>query len=240
MPIIKSGKNCQIPWGADIRGDVIMGDNCIIEDGVVLAYGTLTKLRKGYKKTATLTLGNNVHIRTGSVIYAGCKLGNYVHIAHNTILREFTEVGDHSSIGSLVMCEGYTKIGHHTTIHSQCHLTARMNIGNYAFFGPNVTTANDRKIRYHRPNVSMEDKGPTVEDGAIIGAGASLMPYVKVGKGAFVAMGALVTKSVEPFSLVMGIPAKHARWVTHEEVIEQLQADYTRHLAKVCEWADSR
>ena len=225
------GKNCDIAEDVALY-NVEMGDNCIIEKGVILGYGALTKLRKGYERSAIVKIGNNTHIRTGTVIYAGCKLGNHVHIAHNTILREFTEVGDYSSIGSLVMCEGYTKIGHHTTIHSQCHITARMNIGNYVFFGPNVTTANDRKIRYYRPDITLEDKGPTVGNGAIIGAGAALMPYVEIGKGAFVAMGALVTKDVPEFMLVMGIPAKQVRHVNDEEVIEELKADYAIFIEK--------
>lgn len=233
MPIVKMGNNCQIPWGIDIPNDVEMGDNCIIEDGVTLGYGTLTKLREGYKQDARVILGNNVHIRTGTVIYVGCKLGNNVHIAHHTVLREFTEIGDYSSIGSLVMCEGYTKIGHHTTIHSQCHLTAKMNIGNYVFFGPNVTTANDRKIRYYRPKVTMEDEGPTVGDGAIIGAGAALMPHVEIGKGAFVAMGALITKNVTEFTLVMGIPAKYVRNVKRDEVIDELLTAYMNYLESI-------
>ncbi|GAJ12114.1 unnamed protein product, partial [marine sediment metagenome] len=170
-----------------------MGKNCIIESDVNIGYNELTKLRKGYNEGAKVWLGDNVHIRTGSIIYSGCKIGNNVHIGHDTILREFTTIGDHSSIGSLVMCEGYTTIGHHTVIHSQCNLTAKMRIGNYVFFGPNVMTSNDRKVRYCRPDVKdSEDCGPIVADGVVIGTGAIILPQVVIKMGAIIGAGAVV------------------------------------------------
>jgi len=214
------------------KAEIIRGKNCKIEKGVILGYGSLTRVREGYNPTSPVVLGDNVHIRPHSIIYNGCKIGNHVHIGHNSILREFTEIGDHSSIGSLVMCEGYTKIGHHSIVHSQTHLTAKMEIGNYVFIGPKVTTANDRRIRYFRPSVTDPDQGPIIEDGAVIGAGAALLPKVRIGKGAFVAMGAVVTKDVPPFSLVMGVPAKVIRHVNRDEVVETLQNDYSTGILK--------
>jgi len=50
--------------------------------------------------------------------------------------------------------------------------------------------------------------GPQIENGARIGVGAILLPNVKIGANAQVAAGAIVTKSVEPFDKVMGIPAR--------------------------------
>jgi acetyltransferase-like isoleucine patch superfamily enzyme len=102
-----------------------------------------------------------------------------------------------------------------------------MEIGNYAFIGPKVTTANDRRIRYFRPEITDPDQGPIIEDGAVIGAGAALLPRVRIGKGAFVAMGAVVTKNVPPFTLVMGVPAKVIRHVNRDEVVQALQSDYS-------------
>jgi len=234
---ISAGKNCIISDSVRFFSEVIMGDNCVIEDDVVLGYGNLTRLREGYTKSTKIILGNNVHIRSGTIIYVGCKIGNFVHIGHNVVLREFTEVGDHTSIGTSVVCEGYTKIGHHTNIQSQCNITAKTKIGNYVFFGPKVTTANDRKIRYYRPNVSLPEQGPTVDDGAIIGAGVCLLPYVHVKMGAFVAMASVVTKDVEKFTLVMGAPARKVRHVNDDEVtdVPEIRNEYIRFIGKIYE-----
>jgi acetyltransferase-like isoleucine patch superfamily enzyme len=199
----------------------ILGKDVIIETGAIIGYSRLTKLREGYKLEPTI-IGDGTIIRTGAVIYAGCTIGKHCHIGHNTVVREFTKMGDYSSLGSNVVVEGYTKIGHHTIIHSQSHITAKMTIGNYVFIGPNITTANDRKLRYHRPEITEEDEGPTVEDGVIIGAGAHILPKVHIGIGAFVAMGALITKDVRPWMLVMGVPAKEIRKIERSQVVSEL------------------
>ena len=53
--------------------------------------------------------------------------------------------------------------------------------------------------------------GPTIEDAARVGAGAILLPGVRIGGGAIVGAGAVVTKDVPPRKLVMGIPARVVR-----------------------------
>ena len=206
-------------------GTSIIGKDCTIEQGAIIGYANLTKLREGYKIEPAI-IGDGTIVRSGSIIYAGCRIGEHCHIGHNSILREFTVMQNNSSIGSNVVVEGYTTIGHHSIIHSQSHITAKMTIGNYVFIGPNVTTANDRKLRYHRPEIIEPDEGPTVGDGAVIGAGAHILPKVHIGKGAFVAMGALVTKDVNPWMLVMGVPAKEVRKVERSQVVEELLNDY--------------
>lgn len=214
-----------------LKTEVFIGKNVVIEEGTIVGYARLTKLREGYK-FAPVVIGDNTIIRTGSIIYAGCKIGRNCHIGHNTIVREFTEMGDFSSLGSNVVIEGYTKIGHHSIIHAQSHITAKMTIGNFVFIGPNITTANDRKLRYHRPEITEEDEGPTVEDGVIIGAGAHILPKVHIGIGAFIAMGALVTKDIRPWMLVMGVPAKEIHYVDRTQVVEELINEYDKFIAE--------
>lgn len=205
-----------------------IGENCIIESDVIIGYGELTKLRKGYETISQMVIiGDNVHIRRGTIIYAGCKIGNNVHIGHNTVIREFTTIGNNSSIGSLVMCEGYTRIGSYTTIHSQCHLTARMLIGDYVFIGPNVTTANDKRVRYYRPEIKdSPDCGPIIGCGVVIGANATILPEVIIALGCIIGAGAVITKNCSVYGLYLGVPAKRARDVKDEEVIEYLKFDY--------------
>lgn len=210
---------------------VILGKDVTIEKGAIVGYSRLSKLREGYSSKPTV-IGDDTIIRTGAIVYAGCTIGKHCHIGHHTVVREFTEMGDFSSLGSNVVIEGYTKIGHHSIIHAQSHITAKMMIGNFVFIGPNITTANDRKLRYHRPKITEEDEGPTIEDGVIIGAGAHILPKVHIGIGAFIAMGALVTKDVRPWMLVMGIPAKEIHCVDRTQVVEELINEYDRFIAE--------
>jgi acetyltransferase-like isoleucine patch superfamily enzyme len=211
-----------------------IGKNCKIEKGVILGYDKLSKLREGYEdKDMTTIIGDNVRIRSGTVIYAGCIIGNDSHIGHNVIIREFTTVGINSSLGSGVVCEGYTRIGDHTTVHAQTHLTARMSIGDYCFIGPNVTTMNDRKIRYHRPKIKdSEDQGAIIDDGVAIGGGAIILPKITIGMGCIIAAGSIVTKKCAPFGVYMGSPAIRFRHITLEETVDYLVPLYTRWFIK--------
>jgi len=190
------------------------GGNNNVEDHVHIGYNILSKLREGYEPNSPVKIGRDVHIRAGTVIYAGCEIGNNVHIGHNVVLREFTKIGDNSSIGSGVVCEGYTRIGHHTTIHAQTHLTAKMNIGNYVFIGPKVTTMNDKRIRYYRPDIKdSEDCGATICDGVAIGGGAVILPHIFIQFGVIIGAGSVVTKDCKAFHVYIGVPAKEVRFV---------------------------
>jgi|SRR3972149_8117792 len=203
------------------------GGNNNVEDHVHIGYNILSKLREGYEPNSPVKIGRDVHIRAGTVIYAGCEIGNNVHIGHNVVLREFTKIGDNSSIGSGVVCEGYTRIGHHTTIHAQTHLTAKMNIGNYVFIGPKVTTMNDKRIRYYRPDIKdSEDCGATICDGVAIGGGAVILPHIFIQFGVIIGAGSVVTKDCKAFHVYIGVPAKEVRFVQKEEVVTYLREMY--------------
>jgi acetyltransferase-like isoleucine patch superfamily enzyme len=93
------------------------------------------------------------------------------------------------------------------------HLTGGMRVGRDVFIASSVTSTNDStfgKAGYEEENV----KGPIVEDGAMIGGGAALIPGVVVGAGAMVGSGAVVTKDVEPQTLVLGVPARPVPRIT--------------------------
>jgi len=211
------GKNVRMGENVIIYDNVEISDDATIEHNVVLGYNNLTHLRPEYKdKTLMTKIGKKALIRPNSVIYAGCSIGDYTMINQNVVLREFTEVGHHSSIGSLCMCEGYTTIGNYTTVHSQVHLTAKMVIDDYVFIGPSAGTANAYRVSYHR-NLPREEQGPHIKRGAIIGAQSLILPKVTIGAQSIVAGGAVVTKDVPDFKVVMGVPAKIIRDVTDEE-----------------------
>lgn len=218
-------------WADNKGGE--LGFN-IIERDVHIGYNRLSKLREGYKFDSPVKIGYGCHFRSGAIIYAGCEIGNNVHIGHNVVLREFTKIGDNSSIGSGVVCEGYTNIGHHTTIHAQTHLTARMNIGNYVFIGPKVTSMNDKRIRYYRPNIKdSEDIGPLIGDGVAIGGGAILLPKVIVQMGCIIGAGAIIVNNCKQFHVYIGTPAKEFRLVEKDEVVDYLQPSYKNYILEM-------
>ena len=94
-------------------------------------------------------------------------------------------------------------IGHDVRIHSRCFLPRHTVIGAGAWIGPNVIFCNDKY-----PNTNGERVGVIVEPGAVIGAGAVILPGVTIGQGAFVGAGAVVTRDVAPGVTVVGNPAR--------------------------------
>ena len=125
--------------------------------------------------------------------------------AYTTICKDVT-TGEDVVIGGRCYIGRGTKIGRDTHIQDGCHITDRMIIGERVFFGPCVISMNDLHPRVN--NSEYEALPPTVEDDAMIGSGAILMPGVKIGKRAQVAAGAVVHKDVPDDHIAIGNPAK--------------------------------
>lgn len=121
-------------------------------------------------------------------------------------------------------------IGHNTVIGNDAFLDGRhkRNGGSYVrdFFSPsqrplaignNVSIAGEVRIYTMQhdidsPDFSEVEGEVTIDDYAVIGTRVTILPGVHIGKGAVIASGAVVTRDVEPYSLVGGVPAKHIRY----------------------------
>jgi acetyltransferase-like isoleucine patch superfamily enzyme len=140
-----------------------------------------------------------------------CAIGEKTRIWQFVVVLSGAKIGDDCNICSHVLVESDVVIGNRVTIKSGVQLWDGIRIENDVFIGPNVTFTNDK---YPRSKVYPEFFLKTiVEDGASIGAGAVVLPGIRIGKGAMVAAGSVVTKDVVPGSLVMGNPAKHVRFL---------------------------
>jgi acetyltransferase-like isoleucine patch superfamily enzyme len=115
-----------------------------------------------------------------SVIYNSCELRD----AHRIIIGDFTSIGDH------------------------CILDGRggLTIGNSVNFSTGVWIWT-MQHKVNDPDFGCECAPVAIEDYAWISCRAVLLPGVRIGKGAVVAAGAVVTKSVEPYAIMAGIPA---------------------------------
>ncbi len=107
-------------------------------------------------------------------------------------------------------------IGHHSFIGPECWLQSKTTIGNYVMLAGRVAiVGGDHKINV--PGVPAIEAGRGInkpvyiEDDVWIGYGAILMHGVRIGEGSVVAAGAVVTKDVEPYSIVGGAPAHFIR-----------------------------
>jgi len=108
--------------------------------------------------------------------------------------------------GAWVFIGPNVEIGFNCKIQPFALIPDNVKIGNNVFIGPHVCLTNDKKPPSH--GAWKNDPPTIVEDGAVIGAGAVILPSVRIGKGAVIGAGAIVTKDVPDNATVMGVAAK--------------------------------
>jgi len=113
-------------------------------------------------------------------------------IGSNPIIHEYTWIGDKVTIGDNVKIQAFAFIPNGVMIH------------NDVFIGPHVCFTNDK----HPPSGGKHWAFTVVEDGAVIGANATIICGVRIGKNAVVGAGSVVTKDVPEGITVIGNPAK--------------------------------
>lgn len=116
------------------------------------------------------------------------------------------QIGRGCNICSHCLIENDVVIGDRVTVKSGVQLWDGLRVGNDVFIGPNATFTNDKHPRSQ--NAGFKLAMTWIEAGASIGAGAVLLPGVRVGAGAMVGAGAVVTHDVPPGATVFGNPAK--------------------------------
>ena len=150
-------------------------------------------------------IGQRVAFEPGVLVFhpEQIEIGDDVYVGHNAILKGYHK-------GRMTIGEG-TWIGQGAFLHSAGDITIGRGVG----IGPKVTiltsehTADDRALPVmHTP---VEFAPVVLEDGCDIGAGAVILPGVRIGRGAIVGAGAVVTRDVEPFTIAAGVPARLLR-----------------------------
>lgn len=177
----------------------LAGHDCEFQPGAVIGFR--------YKKDCSpVKLGNNCIIRLGSIIYADVVAGDDFQTGHHVMIREHTVIGSHIVIGTNTVIDGNVNIGDFVKIESNCYIPTHVTIGSRVFIGPGVVLTNDKYPQKMRDQYKPE--GPIIEDGVTLGAGVVVVPEIIIGKGSFVAAGAVVTKNIPPMSFVKGIPGE--------------------------------
>jgi len=131
-------------------------------------------------------------------------------IGEDTIVRDYVNlfgctIGKRCKIGAYTEIQAGVTIGDETKVEPFAFIPKGVNIGERCFIGPHVVFTNDRMPRAYG---DWDVTQTIVEDGASIGAGAIVVCGVTIGRNAMVGAGAVVTKDVEPNTLVVGNPAR--------------------------------
>lgn len=117
-------------------------------------------------------------------------------------------IGRNCSIGSGAEIGRGCSIGDGTRISANVFLPPNSIIGEKVFIGPGAIFTDDKHPRVLEPGETYDARPPIIENSASIGAGAVILPGVRIGFNAQIAAGAIVTKDVPPHTLVCGQPAR--------------------------------
>jgi acetyltransferase-like isoleucine patch superfamily enzyme len=180
---------------------VRLGEDCNIEAGAVLG-----RLPDREAEVTALELGDGAHVRSGTVIYACSTIGRGLETGHNVVIREENSFGDGVSVWSGSCIDYGCTVGSRVKVHCLCYVAQFTVIEDDVFIGPGVTLTND----FHPGCDEFREcmRGPRIGEGAVIGAHATILPRVDIGKKAFVAAGSVVTADVPPETVVAGNPAR--------------------------------
>ena len=133
-------------------------------------------------------------------------IGSGTRIWQFVVILPRAKIGIDCNISAHCFIENDVVIGDRVTLKSGVQLWDGLRVGDDVFIGPNVTFTNDKYPK--SLNVDFKLLTTRVENGACIGAGATLLPGVIVGAAATVGAGAVVTKDVKPGDTVVGNPAR--------------------------------
>jgi UDP-2-acetamido-3-amino-2,3-dideoxy-glucuronate N-acetyltransferase len=146
-------------------------------------------------------------ISDDSKVGSGTKIWQFCHIFGKSI------IGSNSILGQNVMVGPNVTIGSNCKIQNNVSLYKGITIENNVFCGPSCVFTNVKTPRAFIDR-SKEFSQTVVREGSSIGANATIVCGVEIGKYSMIAAGAVVTRDVKPFSLVMGLPAKHIGWIS--------------------------
>ncbi|HOV14163.1 MAG TPA: acyltransferase [Spirochaetota bacterium] len=147
-----------------------------------------------------------------SYIDEGADISSNVTIWHFCHIMKDAQIGKNSSLGQNVFVGSKAFIGENVKIQNNVSVYDNVIIGNDVFIGPSVVFTNVINPRAFI-NRKEEYKITVIKNGVTIGANATIICGVTVGKYAFIGAGSVVTKDVNDYSLVYGNPAKQKGFV---------------------------
>ncbi|MEA1885803.1 MAG: acyltransferase [Bacteroidota bacterium] len=148
-----------------------------------------------------------------AVIDEGCKIGKGCRIWHFTHVMTGAELGEKCNLGQNVVISPGVILGNNVKVQNNVSVYTGVICEDDVFLGPSMVFTN---IVNPRSAVVRRDQyvKTIVGKGATIGANATIICGNNIGEYAFIGAGAVLTREVKPYSLVIGNPAKHVGWMS--------------------------
>lgn len=164
---------------------------------------------------------NNIFVHSTAIIEKDVSIGNNTSIWDNVHIRRNTSIGHDCIIGEKTYVAYDVKIGNFVKINASVYICTGVTIKDKVMLSAGVIFTNDKFPRaFSLEDDGLADSGPTeetvktlVEEGATIGANSTIIGDNVIGAYSMIGAGSVVTKSVLPYALYYGVPAKFKGWV---------------------------
>lgn len=160
-----------------------------------------------------------VRVQPSAQVAESARVGDGTLVWELAQIREDARLGSECIIGRGAYVGPGVVMGDHTKLQNHALVYEPAVLGDGVFVGPAAVLTNDEYPRSVDPDGALKRGGDwepvavTVADGASIGARAVCVAPVRIGRWAMVAAGAVVTRDVPDFALVVGVPARQVGWV---------------------------
>jgi acetyltransferase-like isoleucine patch superfamily enzyme len=148
----------------------------------------------------------SVFIHATADVNEQAEIGNNTKIWNFAQVREYAKIGENCIVSKNAYIDTGVIIGDNVKIQNNVNVYKGVTIEDDVFLGPSMTFTNDKNPRAVNPD--WEITKTIVKKGASIGANATIVCGITIGEYAMVGAGAVVTKDVLPYTLVVGNPAK--------------------------------
>jgi len=160
---------------------------------------------------APLLLGPGATLRSGTVLYDGTTIGRCLQTGHGVVIREACAIGDDVSVWSNSVIDYGCRIGNRVKIHCNSYVAQFTELEDDVFLAPGVMIGNDLYPGDERSAQMMA--GPSIAAGAQIGVNVTILPFVRIGAGALIGAGSVVTRDIPAGTVAFGNPAVPRRKV---------------------------
>ena len=155
-----------------------------------------------------------------AIVDPGASIGDGTRIWHWAHVSAGARIGRGCSLGQNVFVANRVVIGDNCKIQNNVSVYDNVTLEDDVFCGPSMVFTNVINPRSHVPRKD-EYKDTLVKRGATLGANCTIVCGATIGEYAFIGAGAVVTKDVKPYALIVGVPGRQTGWMSaHGERLE--------------------
>ena len=175
----------------------------------LLQGGAVIDLGKSEPRPASLPY----FVHESAYVDAGAKVGTDTKVWHFSHVMKGASIGERCVLGQNVNVDGGVTIGSNVKIQNNVSIYSGVQVEDDVFLGPSCVLTNVSNPRSQVSRHSLYET-TTLKRGCTVGANATVVCGVTVGRYAFIAAGSVVTKSIPDYALVIGNPARQAGWMS--------------------------